>query len=701
MVQFLKTKNKAHSQSLVMVALSCLIAHTSPVFAQQLDNSTLGKAELSLSNLADEETALDLTVLSTSEDNVSFVIIEQTDNDDDRDNNTDDAAGNETPSDTAQPDDQTDDQADDQADDLAGDQAGDQLDNSSAVQQEGAVDNETIGTQSQTVQADTAPAITGRMTRVDAKDVGLASIGIGNQNAAAYDSLDNRLWRGIDLKRALMLIEEAPVPLAAVSLRDMSYQVVARQGVPPTGAAENPAALLLARLAYLAKAGRSDAIAAIITQLPKEQMWQEWHIWKLFYDLMRREDQEACDIAQQRASGSLEPLWQKTNLMCQVLTGDTLRAAFSADVLKASGLIDDALYFDLIDLLLGRKSSVEVPDTAVDLTHIILMDAAHINMSAVHLSQLPASYFEAANALRYLSPDARQSLGLSNLRAGLTDQDKALALFVASAQQDDTALKAMSRRLAVSEELSADSAAVQLYVALRDHVSDTTERSADEALELAELIIQALRLEVADGNGRLWLGFYAPLLSEAMMGVDMPNVSAQIQTDFATIAMLGGQALSPLPTDGRVVVEADLLRVALDEAAGNDKRLDALLRLNLTHLAPLLGAAADDVFAEDVDWLSVFRDANAASEGAYIRLSQEGLYALADAAQKGQRAEAVIIAAMLLEKRALHDVSPSDSAQIAALLAQANLPKTAAGLRSEALLDAMMAHLLGQGEARY
>ena len=34
----------------------------------------------------------------------------------------------------------------------------------------------------------------------------------------------------------------------------------------------------------------------------------------------------------------------KTNLMCQILTGDEMRASFSADVLKASGLIDDPLF---------------------------------------------------------------------------------------------------------------------------------------------------------------------------------------------------------------------------------------------------------------------------------------------------------------------------------------------------------------------
>lgn len=678
MVQLRKNDKDVTPQLWLGMALLAYVALTSPVIAQQTDNGTNDEGAVSISQLAEQDAALDLTVLSTSEENVSFVVIEDSDN-----------ASDETQSQALMLQDNLTNVAEKPTDEDSQDTP--QVDNNSLGDAQLAVADD----------SDNQSASTGRMTRVDVKDVGLASIGVGNQTIVTFDRLDNRLWRGVDLERALMLIEDAPVPTASVALRDMSYHVIARQGVPPKGAAQNPAALLTARLTYLAKAGRSDAIAAIISQLPKDDVWQEWHIWKLFYDLMRREDQDACAVAQEMASSSLDPLWQKTNLMCQILTGDSTRAAFSADVLKASGLIDDAFYFDLIDLLLGRKSAVDVPDQNVDLTHIILMDAAHVNISADHLAGLDSSYYEAANVLRYLTAEARQLLGLSNLRSGLTDQDQALALFVASAREDDTPLKAMSRRLEGTQDLSSDSASVQLYVALREQLSAATELSSDQALELAELIIQALRLEVADGQGALWLRFYAPLLSQAMRAVDMPNVSQQLQSDYASIATLSVQDLSPLPTDGRVVVNADVMRIALDQSADPKERLAALLRLELGHLAPLLESPTQAGFASDVDWLSVFRTANAKPAGSYARLSQEGLYALADSVQKGQRAEAVIISAMLLETVALSEVSPADVSYMAKLLDQANLPKTASALRAEVLLDAMMAHLFDQGETTF
>ena len=44
--------------------------------------------------------------------------------------------------------------------------------------------------------------------------------------------------------------------------------------------------------------------------------------------------------------------------------------------------------------------------------HVILMDAAHVEISASQLASLSSSYRKAANALRYLSDEARQTLGL-------------------------------------------------------------------------------------------------------------------------------------------------------------------------------------------------------------------------------------------------------------------------------------------------
>lgn len=655
----------SHGARMTMIAASMAVALSSFALAQETTKP------------------LDLTVLSTSEDNVSFVV------ETDASELTDTQISDEASADNLSVDTET-----------ADNQGADNLTIAQSSPQAELVDN---ASQS---DASDQPSPTGRMTRRTVKDVGLASIGIGNGGADSLDALDNRLWRGVPLARAMRLIDGVPVPISSDALRKMSYQVVARQAVPPKGAAENPASLLGARMDYLSRVGRSDGLAAIIAQLPNDENWQEWHIWKLFYDLMLREDEEACFTAAENAKTSLDALWQKTNLMCQILTGDEARAAFSADVLKASGLIDDALYFELVDVLLRRRSPDSISadsldNAALDIMHLILMDAAHVNIRASDLSSMPQSYGQAANSLRYLRDDARHSLGMGNLRAGLISQDDAKALFIASTQEADTPLMAMARRLEATAQ-DADAASVSLYLALANAATQSQALDHTQAEELALLTLSAVASEVNAGEGAIWVPFYAPILSQVMTKVDMAKLAARTQQNYATLSALAGQMLSPLPTDGSAVVRADHIAIIQDSAAAPAARLQSLQALGLSHLLPLIQGHE----AVTDDWFTIFEASHGRAQDDQIiaetfqPLSQTGLKALEQAANQSQRAEAVIIASMLIGDTDLSHLSPSDHASIADALALAGLPNTASALRQEALrAHLMMALLSAMGDA--
>lgn len=631
---------------------------------------------------------LDLTVLSTSEENVQFIVEEG-----------DEKLLTQTRQDEGQ-------RQLLQGDNLSIEtQASDETQDTRQEQQGEAVAIDTA----QELTAE-EPKTTGRMTRRTIKDVGLASIGIGRGQEQALDNLDNRLWRGLSLETSLRLIESVPVPLSSDSLSKMSYHVIARQAVPPKGAAENPVALLSARMSYLSRIGRSSGLASITEQLPQSDEWQAWQMWKLFYDLMSRNDEKACAIAAEESTTSLDGLWQKLNLMCQILTGDETRAAFSADVLKASGLIDDPLYFELIDVLLRRKTAEDISqfvatsqDAAAndydDFMHIILMDAARIGISAERLSRLDNSYAEAANRLRYLNDDARHTLGMTNLRAGLISRDQAKALFIASPNSGETPLIAMTRRLEASAQDS-DSASVTLFLSLREAVQQSQEMSQDEAQELVESLITAIALEVKDGQGAIFVPLYAPYLSQVMAQLDMTALPSELQKNYVLTLAIAGLPLSPLPTDGSAVVLADYVQILFDETSDTADLVQSLERLSLTDLLPLIDTSQSGA----QEWFELFAQTNAQTEPiiktSYQSLSASGLLALDEAAGQRQRAQAVIIAAMLTGATPLHEISPSDHAQIISLLAKAGLPNTAQAYRTEALMahvtSALLAPLAGE-----
>ena len=132
--------------------------------------------------------------------------------------------------------------------------------------------------------------------------------------------------------------------------------------------------------------------------------------------------------------------------------------------------------------------------------------------------------------------------------------------------------------------------------------------------------------------------------------------------------------------------------IAANDSAPIGASIEALRRLGMTDLLPLLLGQAED----SQNWLDAYLAEDASSESvAYQPLSQTGLHALDVAAAKGQRAEAVIIAARLTSDKALHLTSPSQQAQVATALAEATLPKTAQAFVREALLAHMMTALLG------
>ena len=299
---------------------------------------------------------LDLTILSTNEENVQFVVIDEKKITPEQ-VSADNASPNGLVQEDLTPNNLSLNDFNEAGDNESQSARIDNEDAPTTQPQDTATDNTSLAAD-QPLEEEEAPKAT-RIERRTIKDVGLASIGV-DQPEEGLDNFDSLLWRGLSVEKALRMIKAVPVSQSSATLRRTSYQVIARQAVPPKGAAEDPMMLLDARMGFLARAGRSDGLSQIIRQLPEKDEWQSWREWQIFYDLMMREDEAACNQAAEKVTTSLDPLWQKTNLLCQILTGNEAMASFSSDVLKASGLVEDDLFFQLIDVLLGRKEGIEL-----------------------------------------------------------------------------------------------------------------------------------------------------------------------------------------------------------------------------------------------------------------------------------------------------------------------------------------------------
>ena len=117
-----------------------------------------------------------------------------------------------------------------------------------------------------------------KLGRRKISEVGLAAIGVGDADTEEL-GLDSMIWRGTSATDAVFLLEKAAVVSHSEALTDLSYRVVAKQSVPPSGANLVAVELVAARLAWLARAGRSNDLAILANQLPESPNWANWKRW--------------------------------------------------------------------------------------------------------------------------------------------------------------------------------------------------------------------------------------------------------------------------------------------------------------------------------------------------------------------------------------------------------------------------------------
>ncbi|MGB0690090.1 MAG: hypothetical protein ACPGOZ_05350, partial [Candidatus Puniceispirillum sp.] len=211
------------------------------------------------------------------------------------------------------------------------------------------VDNAQADTEIQTLESTSAAYGSAKLGRRKISDVGLAAIGVSDA-APQGSTLDSLIWRGTPAKNAAFLLENGAVANQSPSLSALAYDVVARQSVPPMGANMIAADLVRARLAWLARAGRSNDLAMLVEQLPDNEKWSSWKRWLVEHHLMSRRDDIACATVAAQIEMTLDPFWHQAKVICDAVQGDMSSARFAADVLAATGM-GDPTFMGLVDEL--------------------------------------------------------------------------------------------------------------------------------------------------------------------------------------------------------------------------------------------------------------------------------------------------------------------------------------------------------------
>ena len=528
---------------------------------------------------------------------------------------------------------------------------------------------------------DTANPIqpTARVGRRALSNIGLVSIGLEDANPRR-SQLNSLLWQGSEADNIISLMSETPAYGPSTEMNKLLLSALLRQAVPPQGAGQMADEMVDARLSWLAEAGRSEALAQLIRKLPDDAAWQDWQRWLVEYDLLTGNDTDACRKVALAVSETLEPFWHQAQVVCQILSGNTMQAGFTADIVQASGLADPE-FMALVNLFLGRTDTVSLDGVELTPLHFIMMDAAHLDMSQAQISQLPVSLLQARTALRYLQRDAQLSVSLQALELGLTDLE-ATAEILRSLYMPDQSIIQAAARIGVEDTELHGLVRSNLYVQLAGSFA----RGRDVA-EFDTLIAEALRFEATIGGEALLMPLYADLITRRLNAAELPTPTTDIAADFAIWQALASPEAALVPIVSAANPVADAYRTIL--TLGNNKwspdMIDAAAAWDWLPLIEAHGAVQPDLSYKMLE-----TKLDILPETISQPIHPLHIFALEQAAGNASMGEVILLAARALASHDLAHIRSSDLAQILAIMREAGLADSAKLIAEEALRARMM-----------
>ena len=521
-----------------------------------------------------------------------------------------------------------------------------------------------------------------RIGRNRVSQVGLSTIGL-NALPEQPAMINSMLWSQTQMQDAVFLIEQAPFISASQTMRGLLHAVITQPALPPEGDEALIEKLVSARLDWLAGAGQSDRLSELTRLLPDDDRWAEWRQWQVDYDLIRRADDTACAEAQANALQSLDAFWQKANIVCLILVGDRMKASFAADILSdmlSTNAEEDDNFFMLTDLLLGRGDTLSLDLDNLNFLHLVLMDAAHEQISRDAFETLPASMIQASTSFRYLASDAAIKTSYDSYIRGLLTAQQTQTLWRAQGAQNqpvEAALAEIDTQLITDDGVISSEGLPSAYL----WIGLSERQSADTDL----LILQSLAAEVKARRAYGLLPFYASLISTRMASTD--SIAEELSGGFEMVRAIYN------PEDGELIDSAalsaqKLLSAGLDDTV-NWRQIEAA---DAASLLPILLAKGVKIEAEN--WMAITQDeaADRSSQLSlpYRTLSFSAQRALDLASQNGQVGKTILLAGYLIADADLGWIAPDDIAHIIGALKQIGLYDEADRLANEAVT----AHLL-------
>jgi len=508
------------------------------------------------------------------------------------------------------------------------------------------------------------------------------SVDVGQLDAAsAYDApivrgdggLDAALWQGTSAKMAASLISKAPLSDPNALVQDLVKAAIFSGGVPPEGSAEDVLAYKAARLTAATALGQDASVAKFVKN--DIDIAADPRV-NADIALAAGNTKEACHITDGVTEGRGKPKWARLRAFCHVVRDESAAAELTAELLKSSGY-EDPLYFELMDVMTGRKKTAKITEMGDDPLYAAMAGKANVKFA---VRATPPS-LSASVALNPDVPAAERLDALYNAASVLSDAQIAeilTALGTADAADGEPESYDLDRAMKAPAAIGT----AQLYALMKSASQEATKATAASAF---------LRRADTAGAFTRFAAFLTPDISQlsgrAQVGAD-PIIFARAGVDRGDIGSLQGlyQAMAEQPAlQARIALATDAL--------GDGFILGPLgqdIESRMAKLSSRPRAARDAIIALAMGALISETAADAietVGSGAGRAVKTGPRLTLGAVAKEGSRAETALRAAILLQDGGAAALDNDALYSVIAALNAADLSDFAGRAAAEDFLD--------------
>ncbi|MCF8482277.1 MAG: hypothetical protein K9H25_17775 [Rhodospirillum sp.] len=210
-------------------------------------------------------------------------------------------------------------------------------------------------------------------------DSGIVSQSLGTLNADGHGLLDGRtgglgvdMWTGTAMSDALTLVHGLPLGSPSRAMSALARRVLLTTATPPSSVhGDENGALMPARAEALFRMGLQGDLADMLAQVPDKALSDDLRAHRMEARLLQRQFEGACDDAGTGASSSPDPLFQRTQVFCEIQAGRTDAASLGMDMLRELGQADGA-FLVLAERLGGLSQATPPPPKTLDALAVTL-----------------------------------------------------------------------------------------------------------------------------------------------------------------------------------------------------------------------------------------------------------------------------------------------------------------------------------------